>query len=61
MTRIVTESGLAWVVVQNPGQDDEVILSEHQSLSEAICSDDVKYEMVDVMKRLPDGTLTTEF
>lgn len=50
-----------YVVVSGAGTSDECILSEHITLRDAINSDDVRYEMGDVMKRLPDGTLTTEF
>lgn len=50
-----------YVVVSGAGTSGERILSEHATLREAINSDDVRYEMGDVMKRLPDGTLTTEF
>lgn len=52
---------LPYVVVSGAGTSGERILSEHATLREAINSDDVRYEMGDVMKRLPDGTLTTEF
>ncbi|WP_338414747.1 hypothetical protein [uncultured Sphaerotilus sp.] len=50
-----------YVVVSGAGTSDQRILSEHATLREAINSEDVRYEMGDVMKRLPDGTLTTKF
>lgn len=52
---------LDYVVVSGAGTSGEHILSEHATLLEAIRSDGVRYEMGDAMKRLPDGTLTTEF
>lgn len=58
---IAAKTVAMYVVVINPGTGDERILSEHATLREAINSDDVRYEMGDVMKRLPDGALTTEF
>lgn len=50
-----------YVVVSGAGTSGQRILSEHATLRDAINSDDVRYEMGDVMKRLLDGTLTTEF
>lgn len=50
-----------YVVVSGAGTSGQRILSEHATLREAINSDDVRYEMGHAMKRLPDGTLTTEF
>lgn len=52
---------LDYVVVSGAGTRDQRILSEHATLHEAISSDGVRYEMGDAMRRLPDGTLTTEF
>lgn len=51
----------AYVVVSGAATSGQRILSEHASLRDAINSEDVRYEMGGVMKRLPDGTLTTEF
>ena len=50
-----------YVVVSGAGTSGQRILSEHATMYAALCSDDVKYEMGSVMKRLPDGALTTEF
>jgi hypothetical protein len=52
---------LDYVVVSGAGTSHQRILSEHATLHEAISSDGVRYEMGDAMKRLPCGTLTTEF
>lgn len=49
-----------YVVVSGAGTSGQRILSEHATLRDAINSDDVRYEMGSVRKRLPDGTLTTE-
>lgn len=48
-----------WVVVRNPGQDDQAEIAEADSQAEALTI--AKREGGDVMRRLPDGVLTTEF
>lgn len=53
-----------WVVVEAAGTDDESIWSDHAKFTEA-AEELVKAGGAaagfDLMKRLPDGTLTTEF
>lgn len=53
-----------WVVVENAGTDWEDIWTEHHTIEAA--RREFKYvggreNGYDLMKRLPDGTLTTEF
>lgn len=50
-----------WVVVSGAGTDDEIIVSYHDSYWSANAACMGAYSHCDVMKRLPDGTLTTEF
>lgn len=52
-----------WAVVLNPGDDDEEVWSEHVTFGEALRVRKTfgKDQRVDVMKRRPDGSLTTEF
>lgn len=53
-----------WAVVRYPGEDDEVILARFNTFKEAQMAA-VKWlrgaHRLDVMKVLPNGTLTTEF
>lgn len=54
-----------FVVVANPGMADEFVVSEHGTCAEARraaakAREDGGFD-TDVMKRLPDGSLTTEF
>lgn len=51
---------LPYVVVTRAGTSDQRILSEHTALIDAIDSDAVRLGYGDAMKRLLDGTLTTE-
>jgi hypothetical protein len=53
-----------WVVVENAGTDDEDIWSDHDTLPAALkelenCGG--RDNGFDLMKRRPDGTLTTEY
>jgi len=57
-----------WVVVEQAGTDDESIVNDHYTFREAAQNiarnyyPDEREELgVQIMKRLPDGTLTTEF
>lgn len=50
-----------WVVVINAGTDEEDIWGDYPSFREAVAAVDELDESADVMKRLNDGTLTTEF
>jgi hypothetical protein len=55
---------IAWVVVTGAGTDDERIVSEHDHYTDALALAKSMRNMdmdSDVMQRLPDGTLTTEF
>jgi len=61
-----TPTSRDYVIVQNPGMDNEEIIRE--SWGSRIAYEIVKELRMefpdhefDVMKRLPDGTLTTEF
>jgi hypothetical protein len=49
-----------WVLVNNPGQDDEDIVADFSTFAEAVIAKNEAGEG-DIMKRLDDGTLTTEF
>ena len=49
-----------WVLVNNPGQDDEDIVADFPTFAEAVTAKKEAGEG-DIMKRLDDGTLTTEF
>jgi hypothetical protein len=49
-----------WVLVNNPGQDDEDIVADFPTFSAAVISKKEAGEG-DIMKRLDDGTLTTDF
>lgn len=58
----------SYVVVQNPGTDKQTEIFECKTSNEAYArfnheekQDDEGVNTYDVMKRLPDGTLTTEF
>lgn len=48
-----------WVVVENPGCDDQQVIADFASFDEAM--DHAGQVSGDVMRRLLDGTLTTEF
>lgn len=50
-----------WVVVIRPGQDDEDIWGDYPTYRLAIAALGEPGERADVMKRLADGTLTTDF
>ena len=48
-----------WVLVNNAGQDDEDIVADFSTFAEAVTAK--REGEGDIMKRLDDGTLTTEF
>jgi hypothetical protein len=51
-----------WVVVVNAGAADQTISKEAPTFTAALLHPrSLKDPSADVMKRLPDGTLTTEF
>jgi len=51
-----------WVIVTNPGQENEGIFSDHATFKEArLNTINVDENDWDIMRRLDDGTLTTEF
>jgi hypothetical protein len=51
-----------WVIVTYPGTDEESIFSDHESFKEArINTKNVDSDYWDIMRRLDDGTLTTDF
>lgn len=53
---------LLWVVVVNAGTGDQTIAKEAPTCAAALSHRrSLKDPSADVMKRLPDGTLTTEF
>lgn len=57
-------SAPAWIVVEAPGTDREIVLSEHATSHAArreLRERQDDGEFVDLMKRESDGTLTTEF
>lgn len=65
MTKTMTKP---WLVVQNAGYTNEKIVHEAATYDDAWCAYQELYSWqereelhVDIMKRLPDGTLTTEF
>lgn len=63
---IVSDSGehddaKPWVVVENPGCDDQRIVADFSSFKEAMAMAHAGQVSGDVMRRLPDGSLTTEF
>jgi len=54
----------AWVVVDKAGTDDEYIVIDYYTFEAAKSYRDQMaedFDALDIMKRLPDGTLTTEF
>lgn len=58
-------AGVKYVVVKRPGTDEQEVIYSQGSLLGAIaykatCERHGEFD-VDVMKRLPDGTLTTDF
>lgn len=52
-----------WVVVGNPGQADEYIITEQttKAAAQLLMKTSKWIVPTDLMKRLEDGTLTTEF
>lgn len=51
-----------YVLVQNAGQDDEFIVEEFRTIEEAYAfQHEFNDDVFEIMKRLPDGTLTTDF
>ena len=57
-----------WVIVEGVGCDDEQIATEHRTFSDAwkklhaaYDTDEIDVMPVEIMKRQPDGTLTTEY
>jgi predicted RNA polymerase sigma factor len=50
-----------WVIVTNAGTDDESIFSDHATYKEARQNANECGEEWDIMRRLDDGSLTTEF
>lgn len=57
-----------WVIVESAGYEDEQIASDHRSFAEACKHLDRQYDPVEIetlpvqiMRRLDDGTLTTEY
>ena len=47
----------AWVVLENPGTEAEVVISEHPTQHLARRDMDAREGHFDMVKRLPDGTL----
>ncbi|MDY0331141.1 MAG: hypothetical protein RBR52_11695 [Thiomonas sp.] len=63
--RLVTTPAPRWVLAIAAGTDAQAVWSEHRTLEAAI-KEAWRWQRaglsdLDVMKRLPDGTLTTEF
>ena len=58
-----TQPGAArpWVIVMHAGTDAEAVDSDWPTHAAAVGALTDADEFADVMKRLPDGTLTTEF
>ena len=50
-----------WVVVINPGTDEEDIWGDYPSFREAVAAQAEINDEADVMKLRNDGTLSTEF
>lgn len=57
-----------WAIVINPGCDNEEEIDSFQTFSAAFAwvrkeytQEEIDEGAVDIMKRLPDGTLTTEY
>ena len=57
-----------WVVVQNAGFTNERVVYEASSYDDAYCAMDEQYQSaeqdelhVEVLRRLPDGTLDSEY
>jgi hypothetical protein len=63
MDRTTQTEPMSYVLVLNPGQDDESIGGEFETLAAACRSQkrDFADDATDVMKRLADVSLTTEF
>lgn len=51
---------LPWLLVENPGMDDEDIVDDFPTHADAVRAQQ-EHGQGDIMKRLSDGTLTTEF
>lgn len=65
---VTTTSHKAWVVVQHAGLTTERIVAECRTYDDALCAQGKLYAAeeraelgIDIMKRLPDGGLTTEY
>ena len=50
-----------WVVVDHPGQDDESIIAAFSNFGQALLCAGAFEGKADVMKRLENGMLTTEY
>lgn len=52
-----------FAIVENAGTDDEkiIVICPNQSAAMHYMETDGKNQHLDVMKRMPDGTLTTEY
>jgi len=51
-----------WVIVENAGTNDESIWDDYYQYDDALIEfNNMDSEGFDIMKRLPDGTLTTEY
>lgn len=50
-----------WVVVTDPGTDNEFEYGEYSTFAEALRVKRLHSGSADVMKRAPDGSLTTEY
>lgn len=50
-----------WVVVENPGQEDEAVVDEFLAFEQAVLCAGSFDGKADVMKRLKSGVLTSEF
>jgi hypothetical protein len=50
-----------WVVVDHPGEDDEAIIAAFSNFGQALLCAGAFEGKADVMKRLENGMLTTEY
>lgn len=58
-----------WAVVEGAGRDDERIVAECATYYDALCEEGGRYPTpdertelhIDIMRRLDDGTFTTEY
>ena len=58
------EQRYPWVVVVNPGTDEEELYKAFETFADAhyfVSARVCRGAHLDIMKRLPDGTLTCEF